>query len=561
MKQVTLSIRSKLTLLVVLPLVLLGGALPILSSIQHKELIEAADDRVEDAQRAFLAEMQDDLADLHLAARIIAHHDATLRALLDGNPKEALDVANVFSNLYPRLDITLADRNGKVLGDVGPTETPAHLSEIQDLGPLSGTEERHVLVLQGCARPQIHAPPAQAVLEPIGQSGWLLACEPFDQGYLENASDKLLMEMAFIGAQNREVSTTVHYPHEISARANMGLSLVESGSRVWATQRFKLDHREVYRNSDLEIIAAVDVSKTSAGVHRHLYMMFGVLVVIAIVTVAAGARLAGVMSKGLMQVIDAFRKLAKHEYVHVAPVNTKDEIELLAAGFNELVDGLQERDKLRTTFGKYMTESVLEHLLAGKVQLGGETLRVTILFSDIRSFTTISEAMEAHALVGLLNEYFTEMVSIVMKYQGVVDKYIGDAIMAIFGAPVPTAQDATNAVRAAVEMRAALARLNERLVARGAQPLRTGIGIHTGEVVAGNIGSEQRMEYTVIGDPVNVASRLESCTKELGVNVLMSASTYELTKDIIEARPVREMTVKNRVEPIMTYEVLGLRTH
>ena len=125
----------------------------------------------------------------------------------------------------------------------------------------------------------------------------------------------------------------------------------------------------MYRNSDLEIIAAVDVSKTSAGVHRHLYMMFGVLVVIAIVTVAAGARLAGVMSKGLMQVIDAFRKLAKHEYVHVAPVNTKDEIELLAAGFNELVDGLQERDKLRTTFGKYMTESVLEHLLAGKVQL------------------------------------------------------------------------------------------------------------------------------------------------------------------------------------------------
>ena len=101
MKQVTLSIRSKLTLLVVLPLVLLGGALPILSSIQHKELIEAADDRVEDAQRAFLAEMQDDLADLHLAARIIAHHDATLRALLDGNPKEALDVANVFSDLYP----------------------------------------------------------------------------------------------------------------------------------------------------------------------------------------------------------------------------------------------------------------------------------------------------------------------------------------------------------------------------------------------------------------------------------------------------------------------------
>ena len=167
--------------------------------------------------------------------------------------------------------------------------------------------------------------------------------------------------------------------------------------------------------------------------------------------------------------------------------------------------------------------------------------------------------MDAHSLVALLNEYFTEMVTIVMKHDGVVDKYIGDAIMAVFGAPVPTDADAANAVRAAVEMRVALVRLNERLVARGAQPLRTGIGIHTGEVVAGNIGSEQRMEYTVIGDPVNVASRLESCTKELGVDVLISDVTYELTRGVVETRPVKPLTVKGRAEPVMIYEVLQTR--
>jgi len=196
--------------------------------------------------------------------------------------------------------------------------------------------------------------------------------------------------------------------------------------------------------------------------------------------------------------------------------------------------------------------------LSGKVQLGGETLPVTILFTDIRSFTTISEKMGAQAIVGLLNEYFSEMVSIVIQEDGVVDKYIGDAIMAVFGAPIPKPDDPVHAVRAAVRMRQALTNLNERLKARGAASLRTGIGIHTGEVVAGNIGSEKRMEYTVIGDPVNVASRLESSTKELGVNILISEDTYQRTKDLVVARPVKELTVKGRVKPVMTYELLGL---
>jgi adenylate cyclase len=241
-------------------------------------------------------------------------------------------------------------------------------------------------------------------------------------------------------------------------------------------------------------------------------------------------------------------------------IHTGDELEDLATGFNTMVDGLKERDKLRTTFGKYMTQTVMEHLMNGKVQLGGETLTVTILFSDIRGFTTIAEEMnDAQALVRLLNEYFTEMVSIVMQENGVVDKYIGDAIMAVFGAPVSKKDDAVRAVRAAVRMRIALSDLNKRLVLRGMSPLRTGIGIHTGVVVAGNIGSEQRMEYTVIGDAVNLASRLETSTKQMGVDVLISADTYELVKDTCVAEAIREITVKGRSEPVMTYEVRGLK--
>jgi adenylate cyclase len=256
---------------------------------------------------------------------------------------------------------------------------------------------------------------------------------------------------------------------------------------------------------------------------------------------------------------DALKKVERLEYVHVQPVHTGDELEDLASGFNRMVDGLKERDKLRTTFGKYMTATVMDHLLAGKVALGGESLRVTILFTDIRSFTSISERMDPQSLVALLNEYFTEMVSIVMQENGVVDKYIGDAIMAVFGAPVPSPSDPINAVRAAVRMRRALRELNVTLSARGLPVLRTGIGIHTGEVVAGNIGSERRMEYTVIGDAVNLASRLETGTKELGVDVLISEDTYELTKHVLEARAVREIVVKGREKAVKSYEVLGLK--
>jgi adenylate cyclase len=293
-------------------------------------------------------------------------------------------------------------------------------------------------------------------------------------------------------------------------------------------------------------------------VRRNLLYALGVLAVAAAISVTFGSRLASLMSTALRRVNDALARVERLDYVHVEPVHTGDELEDLARGFNTMVDGLKERDKLRTTFGKYMTAAVMEHLLAGKVALGGESLKVTILFTDIRSFTTISEKMDPQHLVALLNEYFTEMVGIVMQEDGVVDKYIGDAIMAVFGAPVPKPEDAVNAVRAAVRMRRSLRRLNERLAARGLPTLRTGIGIHTGEVVAGNIGSEKRMEYTVIGDAVNLASRLETSTKELGVNVLISDDTYELTKHAIEARPVREITVKGRKQPVMTYEVLGL---
>ena len=552
----SLSIRAKFILLVGVPIVSIGAMMPIVSTVQHRELLDAADDQVQEAERAFWAEMQDDSADLHLAARVIASSEETRRALRDGAAAEALKVARVFSELYPRLDVTFALRDGRVIGDVGPTDTPASLHDITELRGLDATEELHQFLPHGCAHVKSSAPPAQAVLVPVGSLGWVLVCEPLDRGYLENVSDKLKMELAFLDEHAHLLSATKHFPLHVAQAARAGTTIVEQQNQSWAAQRFKSRGDILIATMPLEVIATVNVSKFAQSVHGLLRWMFATLVLLGGLAAVTGTRIAGKMVSNLTKIIDAFKRLEQSEYVHVSAVKTHDEFELLANGFNKMVDGLIERDRLRTTFGKYMTESVVAHLLSGKVALGGETIQVTILFSDIRSFTTISEAMDAQALVGLLNEYFTEMVSIIMKHGGVVDKYIGDAIMAVFGAPVPTPDDPANAVRAAIDMRAALARLNKRLVARGVQPLRTGIGIHTGEVVAGNIGSEERMEYTVIGDPVNVASRLESCTKDVGVDILISETTYEQTKDFVTARPVEQLSVKGRVEPVKAYEVI-----
>ena len=290
---------------------------------------------------------------------------------------------------------------------------------------------------------------------------------------------------------------------------------------------------------------------------HHLLMALAVLALAALLAVWAGWRIAAEMGQALSRIGAAMKRLEGQDYVHVLDVKTGDELEDLALGFNAMVEGLKERDNLRTTFGKYMTESVMQHLLSGRVQLGGEEVEVTVLFSDIRSFTSISETMDAKALVALLNEYFHEMVTAVMNEGGVVDKYIGDAIMAVFGAPVPRGDDATRAVRSAVKMRERLAALNVRLAERGLPPLETGIGLHTGQVVAGNIGSERRMEYTVIGDTVNLASRLESATKELGVKVLVSEETWRRAGPGVQGRPVKQLTVKGRQQTVQVYEVTG----
>ncbi|MSP42994.1 MAG: GAF domain-containing protein [Alphaproteobacteria bacterium] len=222
-----------------------------------------------------------------------------------------------------------------------------------------------------------------------------------------------------------------------------------------------------------------------------------------------------------------------------------------------LIEDISNEQRVRATMARFMSKEVADQLLASDDgQLEGKSQRISILFSDIRGFTGISESLGATGTVSLLNEYFEEMVEVVFRHGGILDKYIGDAIMALFGAPFRSENDADKAVAVANEMMAALRLLNQRRISIGSPALDIGIGIGTGEAVIGNIGSTKRLEYTAIGDCVNMSSRLEGATKQYGVPILISQFTVADLRHPVNLREIDLIRVKGKDNPVAVYEAL-----
>ncbi|MCI0353566.1 MAG: GAF domain-containing protein [Acidobacteria bacterium] len=223
-----------------------------------------------------------------------------------------------------------------------------------------------------------------------------------------------------------------------------------------------------------------------------------------------------------------------------------------------VADDITQEQRLMSTLSRYVTRQIAEQLLKDRdrLKLGGQRSRVAVLFSDIRNFTTLSERFDAEEVVTMLNEYFSLMIDPIFKYEGTLDKFIGDAIMAVFGAPVVHDDDAERAVRAAIEMRAALKHYNQLRAQRGEEPIETGIGIALGDAISGNIGSEQRMDYTVIGDTVNVASRFEGLSKNYDTKILVNEGIYLAVKDKIPCVDLGTAHVKGKEGDLHVYGVL-----
>ncbi len=292
-----------------------------------------------------------------------------------------------------------------------------------------------------------------------------------------------------------------------------------------------------------------------AGDFGLMLFLCGVLLLTGVSTVYNGIQ---VPLNGL---IGKMRRVAGGEFVKTH-IFFSDEIAHLKAGFNEMVDGLKEREELQDTFGKYMSIEIARELLKNKkVNLGGEDIEAAVMFCDIRNFTPLSEKLDAAALVEFLNAYFGYIAPAITAHNGVINKFIGDAVMAVYAPQLGSSDYAADAVRSAAAMRAALAEFN----ASGAAPfpVEFGVGIHSGRLVAGNIGTYSRLEYTFIGDTVNVAARLEAKTKDFGTDVVISGAAAARARGSLGGafsfEPLGRVPLKGKAEPLELFKLAPVK--
>ena len=226
----------------------------------------------------------------------------------------------------------------------------------------------------------------------------------------------------------------------------------------------------------------------------------------------------------------------------------------------------RQRDELLKAFGRYVSDEVVDLLLRSgrKLNLGGESVEISVLFMDIRNFTTMSEVLKPEEVVAMLNAFFTRAVTAVTEQGGMVDKFLGDGMMAIFGSPVPHADHARRAAAAALGIEAAAqeftAWVSENLGDKDIPDFAIGVGVHTGEAVTGNVGAPNRMQFTAIGDTVNTSARLEGLTKQLGVRVVISQAVVDaIGAEHLQLGMTKEMFVKGRVVAVMVHELIALK--
>ena len=311
---------------------------------------------------------------------------------------------------------------------------------------------------------------------------------------------------------------------------------------------------------DMAVVTCVSEADVFEAINKTRYRIILISIAVLFLSILIIRFFSKSLTRPIATLVEATKQIGAGNYELALKPKTKDEIGFLTTNFMDMTAGLSERNRLMNTFTRFTNKYIAEKAAKGELKPGGERKNATIFFSDIRSFTALSEKLTPDEVVEFLNEYFARMCECVDKTNGIVDKFIGDAVMAVWGAPESAGSqeaDAWNAVKAALMMRIALYHLNQKRIASGKNPIKIGCGINTGPIVAGQIGSEGHMNYTVIGDTVNLASRTEALNKPFATDILITENTYKLIKDKIIVEEMPGVHVKGKTDAIKMYAVVN----
>jgi class 3 adenylate cyclase len=285
------------------------------------------------------------------------------------------------------------------------------------------------------------------------------------------------------------------------------------------------------------------------------------ILVVTLIIIGIGVLLSVIFgiyfSRPIRKLQESAKALGMGDFDQRVQIKRNDEIGDLGSAFNDMAEGLSEREKIRETFGKYVTPEIRDEILSGRIPLEGEMRMATVLFCDLRDFTPYVEGHSPEEVIKGLRSYFTAMEKAISLNNGLVLQYVGDEIDTVFGVPLWYEDHAQKAIMAALEMRSILEELNRTRTAEGLTPFRHGIGIHTGEVLAGNTGSEDRLSYTLIGNTVNLTSRIEGLTKKFKCDILASEETVKRLTGSFNLKKEPPQMVKGYSKPITIYQVIG----
>jgi class 3 adenylate cyclase len=306
------------------------------------------------------------------------------------------------------------------------------------------------------------------------------------------------------------------------------------------------------------LVVQMDESKAVAPIDTLRDQVLLAIAIISVAGILIGRRVGLSISEPIEKLAAFVKRVQSGDFTGTVDEG-KDEVGHLGAALNQMTRGLAERDRVKELFGRYVATQVSDRIVKGDIGLGGESRHVSILFSDIRGFTTMSEEMPPAQVVSFLNDYFSEMVEAVFEQGGVLDKFMGDGLMAVFGSMSEMPDHPRRAVLTALRMKSLLGKINGNRAMHGDPPISIGIGVHTADVIVGNIGSRRRLEYTVIGDGVNTCSRVQALNKEFGTTILITEATWEEVKDEFECRAMPEKELRGKARAMKFFEVVSVK--